>query len=468
MSGRKRIQVDESEWYRIQRKAQQLKEVQRNIPKLIDGVRQQTRADLDRVFAGVEQRQQQHDAMVRCLSEQTRQLEADTARRLREQADELHGVLAETAGQIRDETRQRLAEQHAQVRQEIAAERARRRAETARLSAEIDLMKADRTRAGQTVRTWLSDARAMAGALTEAGLHERYAPGELDRLTGRLATAEQNAAQGRFDAALAVAQETYHSLSELRADIEQRELERCTAQLVAVDALVAVETEIEGSRVQPVLGPDGVPLAGCTVDVGHWSDGELDQLRQETGDGLARARDDRTGTDELRALREQEAPRLEAALGDTVGRATMRHLASQIRVNLADAVAQTLSEFAHYDFVDGEYENADQRGAYYAKLRHENGNEIVLDISQAARDSGQHVVRVLSYDYDTTAEAQLQDRAEAISRALDGEGHAVSAPVSEPGTPDPAMLDIEAHRAPGRAEQARGSTGQPRHGTGGV
>ncbi|MCM2416947.1 hypothetical protein [Streptomyces sp. RKAG293] len=474
MSGRKRISVDEAEWYRVQRKAQQLKEVLSTLPGLVEDIRSQTRADLDRTFARVSERQQRHEAAMGELSQQTRRLEADTTRRLQEQAKDLHRELAATAGRLREETRQALAEQQAQVRQALAAERAERRAETARLAADIDIMKEDRARAEETVRAWLADANVMAGLIAEAGLHERYAPQELERLQARLATAGQNLAQGRFDAALALAQETYHSLSELRVDTEQRELERCSAQTAAVESLVRVERLIEGNLERPVLGADGTAMEGFTLDVEFWSRDELDGLRQETADGLSQARDDGTDVEALHGLREREAPRLERTLGDTVAQAGMRHLASQIRVNLADAVAQTLGELAFYDFVDGEYQDADPRGAYYAKLQHDNGNEIVLDISQAARDSGECVVRVLSYDHDVTSEAELRGRAEAIQEALKGEGHNASRPVSEPGAPDPELLDIERHRA--EAERRTRATeqnqtlrkGQSRPGAGGV
>ncbi|MET8751003.1 hypothetical protein ABZW32_13020 [Streptomyces sp. NPDC004667] len=445
MSGRKRIQVDESEWYRLQRDAQKLKEVQRNLPRLIDDVRKQTRADIDRTFGRVEERQRRHEEVVRGLSAQTRQLEADTSRRLQEQARDLHRTLDETAGRIQEESRRQLAAHQEAVRLEIAAERAERRAETARLSGEIDVMKQDRARAEETVRSWLSDGRAMAGLIEGSLPHERYAPGELDRLTRRLSTAEQNTAAGRFDAALAVAQETYHSLSELRLEIEQRELDRSWAQTAAVEALVRIGKLIEGNRERPVLGPDGQPLDGYTLDVAYWSGGELDELDRETERALSRARDDMTDTGELNALRER-APELEGALGDVVERAGMRQLASQIRVNLADAVAQTLSDYAYYDLVDGEYEDADPRGAYYAKLRHDNGNEIVLDISQAVQDDGECVIRVHSYDHDTTAEADLTARARAIGQGLAAEGLRVSEPVSEKGDPDPLLRDIERHR----------------------
>ncbi|WP_053669021.1 hypothetical protein [Streptomyces sp. NRRL B-1140] len=441
MSGRKRIQVDESEWYRIQRKAQQLKEVQRNIPRLIEDVRSQTRADIDRTFAGVQQRQRRHEEAVRALSDQTRQLEADTTRRLQQQAADLHRSLDETAGRIREETRRELARQHEETTRALAAERAERRAEMTRLSQDIEVIKAGEARAEEMVRAWLADARTMAALIADTLPHERYAPGALNRLTGRLATVEHNVAEGRFEAALAVAQETFHSLSDLRVDTEHRELERCSAQSEAVEALVRVERLIAGNEQRPVIGPDGEALAGYRLDVVHWSEGEFDELRQEAADALARARDDVTDTDELRGLRDQEATRLEQALGGTVERAGMRHLASQIRVNLADAVAQTLSDYAYYDLVDGKYENADARGSYYAKLRNgANGNEIVVDVSQAERDSDQCVIRVLSYDHDVTAEAELMDRARAIQQALEADGHRVSAPECEPDTPGGGQL----------------------------
>ncbi|MFE3644025.1 hypothetical protein [Streptomyces sp. NPDC059169] len=465
MSGRKRIQVDESEWYRLQRKAQQLKEVRRNLPQLLDGVREQTRADIDRTFRAVEDRQRGQDQALRNLSEQTRQLEQDTTRRLREQARELHQALDATAGQIREETRRQLARQQEATRRAIAAERAERRAEMARLNQEVDLLKQDREQARSAVRTWLADAREMAGLIGTTLPHERFAPGALAKLTSRLATAEQNEADGRYDAALALAQETYHGLSELRWETEQMELDRCAAQTAAIEALVRTDKLIEENAVRPVLGSDGTPLPGITLDVGYWSGGALEELHQRTSQALLRARDDATDPEELRELEGRVAPELERMLGDTVERAGMRQLASQLRVNLADAVAHTLSEYAYYDLVDGAYDQADPRGTYYAKLRHMNGNEIVVDVAQRTADSGECVVRVHSYDHDTTAEEDLAARAGAIHEALRAGGHEAAEPSCEPGTADRALLDFARHREqrqPGGPEERQRTVREPR------
>ncbi|MFG2881599.1 hypothetical protein ACGFYV_04625 [Streptomyces sp. NPDC048297] len=442
MSCRKRIQVDQSDWYRLQQRARQLREVNRDIPRLFADVRAQTQAEIDRAFTSVTERQRRQQKAVDKLSEQTRRLEAETTNRLREQADRLRQELRETAGRIEQDTRQRLEEQRRETERAIAAERAQRRAEITELAGRIDELEQDRARAEATVRTWLADARTMAGMIDGELPHDRYAPGRLDRLRRRLTTAEETAVAGRFDAALAVAQEAFHELSDLRVDIEQREFERCLAQKEAVEALVRLEAVAEENRQRPVVGPDAEVIDGYVLDVAHWSEGEYDRVRQETAQALARARDPQTDTVDLRGLRDEEAPRLERSLGDAVERAGMRQLTSQMRVNLADVVAETLTEIGSYDLVEKEsgYVGGDPRGAFRARLRNEaSGNEITVEIEQADKDSDQCVIRVVSHDYDTTSEAELRDRADAVYQALREQGVPVglvaSTPVAEPHPP---------------------------------
>ncbi|WP_406333539.1 hypothetical protein [Streptomyces sp. NBC_00203] len=458
MSGRKRIQVDQSEWYRLQQRARQLREVKRDIPRLFADVRTQTQADIDRAFSPLQDRQRRQQEAVDRLSDRTRDLEAETTRKLQEQADRLHQDLRETAGRIEQDTRQRLEQQRKETESALAAERAERRAETARLAQEIDAFKDDRARAETTVRTWLLDARTMADLVDGELPHDRYAPGRLDRLRHRIATAEENVADGRFDAALAVAQETFHELSDLRVDIEQREFERCLAQKEAVEALVQVEMLAEENRQRPVVGPDAEVVAGYLLDVVHWSEGEYERVRQDTGQALARARDPHTGVEDLRGLRDEEAPRLERSLGEAVERAGMRQLTSQLRVNLADVVADTLAEIAYYDLVEEEsgYDDGDPRGAFRARLRNEaSGNEITVEIEQAGKDSDQCVIRVVSHDQDVTSEAELRDRADAVYQALREQGVPIgleaSAPEAEHGTPVPRSGERPQHR-PGRED----------------
>ncbi|MGW6054286.1 hypothetical protein [Streptomyces sp. NPDC055189] len=446
MSGRKLIQIDQSEWHRLQHRARQLQAVKRDIPRLVKDVRKQTKADVDKAFSRVRAQQRRQDEAIGKLSDRTRQMEADTTRKLSEQAERLHQDLQETAGRIEEHTRRRLEEQRRETERALAAERAERRAETARLTQDIDVLKADRAHAEDTARTWLADADTMAALIEEALPHDRYAPGRLDGLRRRVATARGTAGEGRFDAALAVAQEAFHELSDLRVEIEQRELQRCLAQQEAVEALVQVQSLAEDNRHRPVIGPDAQPVAGYSLDVVHWSRGEFDQVLADTAAALDRARDPHTDVTDLHVLRDEEAPRLERGLGEAVEKAGMRQLASQLRVNLADVVARTLHDIAYYDLVEEEsgYAADDPREAFHARLRNTaSGNEIRVEIAQADEDSDRTVIRVESSDHDTTAEAELRSRADAVYAALREEGVPMGVeparPVPDPGNgvPDP-------------------------------
>jgi hypothetical protein len=301
------------------------------------------------------------------------------------------------------------------------------------LAEELGELTRDRVQASETTGAWLADARAMAGLIADTVPHERYAPGRLGRLRARLETAEQNAAQGRYDAALAVVQDTYHQLSELRVDAEHRDQERRVAQAQAVEALVMAERLIEENAVQPVHDDEGREIPDHTCDVDYWTNGDLAELRRDVTDALSRARDDTTDTQALHALRSEEAPRLEARLGDAVEGAVIRLYSSQTRVNLADKVAEILSEVAGYELVTGEFADEDYRSAFHATLRHENGNEIALTVAPGPSDSDGSLLHIESHDHGTTtADAELRGRAAAIHEALNDDGHAVHPPSEVP------------------------------------
>ncbi|MEU8509167.1 hypothetical protein AB0C40_31595 [Streptomyces brevispora] len=462
MSGRKLIQIDQSEWHRLQRRARQLQAVKRDVPRLIKDVRKQTRADVDRAFSRVQAQQRRQDEVIGRLSDQAREMEAETTRKLREQAERLHQDLRETAGRIERHTRERLDEQRRETERALAAERAERRAETARLTHEVDALKADRAHAEDTVRTWLADAGTMAELIDGTLPHDRYAPGRLDGVRRRVATARSTAGEGRYDAALAVAQEAFHELSDLRVEIEQRELERCLAQQEAVEALVQVQSLAEDNRHGPVVGPDGRPVPGYSLDVVHWSEGEFDQVLSDTATALARARDPHTGVTDLHALRDEEAPRLEQGLDEAVEKAGMRQLASQLRVNLADVVARTLHDIAYYDLVEEEsgYADDDPRETFYARLVNTaSGNEIRVEIAQADKDSERSVIRVESSDHDVTSEAELRSRADAVYAALREQGVPMGV---EPAPPVPVPVQVTELSAwqPVRSDAQPGRAGQ--------
>jgi hypothetical protein len=434
MSGRKRILVDETEWYRLKKQAGRLRDLNKEIPKLITDVRRQTEADLERVFDTLEGRQRIVEQTVTNLSEQTRTLAAETNRRLEEHARRTAETIRANASGLRRETRELLAAQDTALRSEID-----------RVRGEITGLVDDRSRASEAAGAWLNDARVIRGLISETLPHQRYAPGRLDALDRRLDTAAADVADGRYDAALSLLQGLYHDLTDLRVEVELRDRQWRVAQTMTIEALVFVRESIDYQAVRPVEDDRGEPLHGVTLDVDHWSRGELSRLRSDVTELEQQVRDEAEPVDleELRVISETRVPEFESRLAQVVERAGMRQLASQIRVNLADLIAQTLDQEAGYQLIDGTYAGEDQREAFFAKLSHPNGSEIVVDVESAAEDSGATLVRLHSFDHDVQAEADRTARARAINRSLRAQGIPAQDPQTEAEEPEPVVRDFE-------------------------
>ncbi|WP_206505542.1 hypothetical protein [Streptomyces chrestomyceticus] len=450
MSGRKRIQVDESEWFRIQREASRQKDVLRKVPSMIREIRRQTHDDLERVFGVMEDRQRSVEQVVEGLSEQTRRLETETQQRLRAQARRMAEDLRATTEELRGDMRRQLDDQQRRLRSEIAAEREQRRADIRRLNTELGELVQDREHAAVVARAALSDARAMHGLILGTLPHERYAPGRLRSLEATLDRAGDNIAQGRFDAALATAQAAYQELSELRLELEHREREREVLRAQARGELLLVHLLIEDSAMQNVRDEHGEVLDGYDLDVDYWTHGEFTALRQETEELQRRVEDDERplSADELRELLEHRAPALQERLTRLVERAGGRQLASQQRVNLAETVVRTLESMTAYELDATTYLGGDQRDSFFARLVHGNRNAIVVEVAPAGPDSGASVLRVLSYDHDTAARTELEERGAGLMRALRGQGFPAAVPQEEAGTPDPKYADFTALSEP--------------------
>jgi len=438
MSGRKRIMVDESEWYRNRRAAGRLKDVSREIPKLVDSVRRQVQTDLENAFTSMEARHRIVDAKIAELGDEARKLETATNRRLREHAAHTEELLRSGTTELRQEVRGLLAEQDVALRSEIRSTRQELRAEL------HDLVE-DRERSGAATQTRLADAGAMADLIAEHLPHEQHAPGQLDRLRARLDTARHDLERGRSEAALGLVQTVYHDLSELRVDVELRDREVRLARTAAVQALVVLVHLVDENASQPVEDEEGEVLDDVTLDVDHWSRGELSRLRAETLTLLAGTRDESRAVpaEQLWTIAEAKVPELRDRLAELVRTADLRQLSSQVRVNLADLVVQALDETGGYELADGTYAGTDQREAFFAKLTHPNGNEIVVDVSPVADGTGACVIRVHSFDFDTGAEADRRDRARALARSLRARGVRTEEPEAEAEEPDEAVRDFD-------------------------
>lgn len=427
MSGAKRIVVDAGAWNRAQQAARRLADVQRDLPRMLEEVRRQHQADLDRALGAVDRRQQQVEDDLSGLSRYTRELEERTNRRLREQSARLK--------RLRTETR----EEAGRLRGEIDAERAARK----RLDDRVGGLESGRDQASEQALATFADAMRMSEAVA-AMPHERFAPGRLDRLRQRLADLGDTLERQEAAYSLGRVQELYFDLSDLRAEVQLAEREWSLARVEALGAL-RLAAERAASRADlPVLDENGDPLADVRLLVDFWTDGGLTGLRDEIARDIGRVDDGSPDIEELRQIVREHAPRYEERLDALVERAAARLYASQLRAETADRIIGALEEQG-YEFVEETYEGGDYREAHYSKVRHlGDGGEVVVEVAPEG-DTGL-AIRLLSYD-DGRSQTRRAQRTETLLAALREQGVPVGAPTDLGVEPSPEEGDFRLIRS---------------------
>jgi hypothetical protein len=467
MSGRKRIMVDESAWLSAQAAASKLRNVNAELPGMLNAVRRDGQAQIDRARAELGTRQNALEQSLTGLSEQTRRLEASTTRRIKDQTAKLWNQIQTSADDIRATTRQALEEQEARLEEAIEQERVQRERGMQGLRKDLDSLKQDKNRAQAAATETVADARLLFEAIDKQLPHERFAPGRMAAMSRRLAQAESNVAQGHAQAALGQAQDLYFDLSDLRAEVELRDQEWRAAQVAAVSATAALLEQIRYNEHREVTDETGAKIDDVSMDVDYWSDGELSDLRSRAeqlaaaarGDQAAGSADQRPATlADLRTIIERDVPELNDELTSVVTKAGTRLLASQVRVNLAEFVVEALEDATGFVWQDGEatYAGEDPRRAFYSKLRHPDDSEIVVEV--APDEQGEScVLRILSYDAGVPDEVERSRRAHVVADRLRNQGLPIGVPTADPGQPDPSFADFARLRQPGPGRTAKAS-----------
>ena len=318
MSGKKRITVDEGAWQEAMRKASRLRDVERELPRMVEAVQRAQEEQAARDRTAMQARQDELTRKLASLSDQAARIEASTTRRINAAAATMMNEAREANRQLRADTRQLLDQQEQRFDAAVTAERAERRRETDVLRQETDALreqvKSDREARASVLdaaRTAVGDARVLHDAIGSTLPHERFAPGQLARLTDRLAIAEGNVAAGTGETALGHAQELYLRLRELRAEVELRDAEWRAAHLTSVEAVTALAEQISYNSMITVA--DEESGASAELDVDHWSDGELSAIKAQADELAARlnVQADPPGLAELRDISERSVVELE-------------------------------------------------------------------------------------------------------------------------------------------------------------
>ncbi|WP_405604147.1 hypothetical protein OG741_34170 [Streptomyces sp. NBC_01410] len=448
MSRGKRIVVDEAEWQRLHQAARSLRELNQSLPSLLDDVRRTTRRDFERGFATVEARQREFEKSLSAAGKQMNDLEKRTAKRLEEHARRMAEQEAELIGRIdagltdvRAETHALIETEHRWTEEVLAAERAERTRQVSELQEGMSELFGDRARATARATESLQQAVLVAGHIRRHLPHERFAPGRLAQLEQRIERAEANLGAGFSEATLAAAEECWLQLGELRVALELRDREWRTMRSLADGSLRRLADQVDHNRRRSGVNIDG-SLNDSEVDVDRWSSGSLTLLDRQIEAELRRVREESgpSSVEDMRQVFEHRVPRMYEHLKDINQLAGAEQLASQVRADVASTAVDVLIENG-YEMDGWTYQGGDERGAFTAKVNHEDGSEIVITVSQLPGERPDCVLEMATFHDAVGADEIRLRRARSLAARLRDAGIQVREPEAT-GEPEPGLADL--------------------------
>jgi hypothetical protein len=374
MSGEKLVNLREDEYWLLMGSVYQVQDLQKSNANV--------KKELKKAKTAIEQQQRSAQEREKAFSRQVDTLSDELRASARDFQQKLH-----TQQQAFSRLEARQDRQEAAFR-ELAADTAKQFASLARKEANSEA----------AARQWQQDAEILIAAIRDHTRHEKFAPRKLSALQSHVALSAGNLQRGDYQAALAVAQETYTNALEVQADIAFAEAEWNAwlneANDVAAKLLAEIETQ---SLVQWSIGAEGDEQQQVEMETNYWSNGDFEALRRSVAARADALRDAaQLGVDDFKqaiADLKQESQ----ALAAIIEQAKECQMSSIYRANIAGVLAEDLAQQG-WQVVEGTWQGSAEdgrgealrNGGFYTKLQDisGNGNEIITIVEPTQGPDG--------------------------------------------------------------------------------
>ncbi len=441
MSGEKRtfVSVEESELQRLREQEGRLRSVMRDLPERLEAVRMQASREMENRLRPIRERQAHQERMIDSLGSALRGLERETMRRFKRQYEDFTAMLRDQRG----EYLQMFRDQERRFTSMIDNERRARQKAVANLQTQIDAIVADAARKQDLAAKFMSDMDIIM-AETEKMPHERFAPGEFDKVRRHVMDASASLNAGMPEACLSTAQRAYWDVSDLRVKIAVAEQEFILVYQAALEEARALMEQARANRLCRMEREQGAEN-GVEIEIDFWSRGKLSELEKEALalESRLKAGKNTLTTDQVKEIL-RDLERLRNQIPEIVEQARQAVLASQLRYDIAELAAEAF-EKQGFTVQDETYESEDMRNAYVIKLQNIAGDEVVTVISPVPDDPGANQVSVHSFEAGLIDEQARFQRAKEMTEFLGAQGLKVDAP-AHVGEANPEFRDINAVR----------------------
>lgn len=436
MSGYKRatVNITRDEYDRLRDAEQKLRSLPEVTPEANQSIARQSEEAFRASLNGVEQRQALFEQLLSGMDGYVRDLENATAQAMLQYEANAAAEAQAYAGCLWDHFNQAI-NTHAEYYQNIIASNHQQyQEELAQHSRQIRRLAGSLEEKRELARQWLEAANQFCDFMKLQYAHELFTPGKVAYLERQLSQAGDNLEIGLSEAVIVTAQQLYSAFSDLHIELERLQAEWTLLVQSALETTCQILLQAEESQVVPAIDLEGNPLP-YPVEVDAWSQGRLSQLITELQYIKGQLEDEAVFIDSPTLMHwlELELPAYYHALEDIILQARISALNSQLRINIADLVVQSLRDQG-FALETSQYEGDDMRNAYGARLVNLEGSEVVVQVAPTGPELGENELHLQSLDKEDRTDHELQRRWYEVSQSLASYGLNVGAYVrEEPG-----------------------------------
>ena len=264
----------------------------------------------------------------------------------------------------------------------------------------------------ETARQWLNRCELLADFIQDQFDHERFIPGQLNRVLRSLSYARSNLSEGFYESSLHASQQTYLELSDLHFELEQRIIQwQAEFERTIFSVREMVDELVSNAKIN-ALGLQGEDLP-YLVDLNYWTDGRYMQLlghSQQLLDNLLQDQQSITEED-LTRIYCHVRPAIRESFESLIYEARINALNSQLRMNIAERALQALENHG-FALGNAGYTNGDMRAPFTAQLKSADGSQVVIQVlptENTAQELSNELVVITNHPtLKTEHEARLQ------------------------------------------------------------
>jgi hypothetical protein len=464
MSGEKDsyVQLRQSEYNRMMNSCRRLDNLKSEVQSNLGAMAGELNRQLNTRMSKVSSRFDKVDKRMSGMSREMQRIEKDQNRRIREHARQFQKGINSLGREMVAQRREYLDMIQEQSRQFSRAMQEQRRALEGQIKNIQQALEQKEASEREQAMQWFEDTRNYLDMIANEYRHEKFAPGTLEKIRQEMQLVGSNIENGHFQAGIAAAQQSFIRASELRQDLEQKELEweahLEAAKQSSAEFLAACKAQ-EAARFALETEEGAEEVAG---EIDFWTKGGLSGLRQKAEEELNDLNNPEAFSlgDLKKAIQDSEQGQKQCE--DLAEKAKEALIASQLRNNIGQAIEAALAD-ANWVITDATYEGEDFRGSVHVKMENLQGDEMLTVISPepgADEKSINNRVNISFFDRNSNNETFRQQRLKSILKILEEDGLQCAQPKCVPGTEnqpcqEESRLDLDRVRQT-RPEAAQG------------